>query len=374
MPIIDNIKRSLITLPGFHTNRKIVVIESDDWGSIRMPSKEVYHKLINLGIRVDNLEYNRYDSLASETDLHNLFEVLHSIKDKDGNPAIVTANTIVANPDFERIRESNFTKYYYEPFTETLKRYPEHFGAFELWKKGMSEHVFQPQFHGREHLNVTRWMYDLKQNRINTRIAFDLKMYDLSVDKQVSEDTYVESLFFENEDEIEFQKESIVSGLHLFEKIFGFRSKTFIAPCYIWSDKLNKTLFDNGIEAFQGNWIQLEPASHKNKRFIKHFHYLGQRNRLGQIYLTRNIPFEPCKEIEYDWVEEALNRIEIAFTWKKPAIICSHRVNYIGYLVSSNRAKNLILLKKLLTEIVKKWPDVEFMSSDMLVNFMKHQK
>lgn len=374
MAVKQNIYRNLLNIPGFKSSRKIVVIESDDWGSIRMPSIDVFNELIAKNIRVDKLEYNKFDSLASESDLHKLFEVLHSIKDKNGNSAILTANTIVANPDFEKIRESNFTRYYYEPFTETLKRYPEHSGAFALWKKGINEHVFQPQFHGREHLNVNRWMYDLRQNRINTKIAFDLKMYDLSVSKQVNEDTYVESLFFANEDEIEFQKESIVSGLNLFEKIFGFRSKTFIAPCYIWSNKLNKTLFDNGIEAFQGNWIQLEPAPHKNQRFIKHFHYLGQRNSLGQIYLTRNIPFEPCKEIDYNWVDEALKRIEIAFKWKKPAIICSHRVNYIGYLVPSNRDRNLILLRKLLIEIVRKWPDVEFMSSDMLVNFMKYQK
>lgn len=373
MTIKQSIYRNLANIPGFRTDRKIVVIESDDWGSIRMPSKHVYSTLLNNSYRVDELEYTKFDSLASETDLEKLFDVLNSTRDQYGNPAIITANTIVANPDFEKIRNNDFTEYYYEPFTETLKRYPEHSNSFSLWQKGIKEQVFKPQFHGREHLNVTRWMKDLRNNKKNIRFAFEMEMYDLSVSKQVSEDTYVESLFFENEKELDFQNESIISGLNLFENLFGFRSKTFIAPCYIWSNKLNKTLFDNGIEAFQGNWVQFEPAPQKNKRFIKHFHYLGQRNELGQVYLTRNVPFEPFKAIEYDWVADALNRIEIAFRWNKPAIVNTHRANYIGFVFPENRDKNLILLKKLLDGIVRKWPDVEFMSSDMLIDFIKQK-
>ena len=37
--------RNLSNLPGWRTKRKIVVIESDDWGSIRMPSKRAYEEL-----------------------------------------------------------------------------------------------------------------------------------------------------------------------------------------------------------------------------------------------------------------------------------------------------------------------------------------
>ena len=73
-----------------------------------MPSREVYNELLCKGIRVDNCVYNRYDSLTSEKDLIALFEILSSIKDKNGNPALLTANTIVANPDFDKIRESGF--------------------------------------------------------------------------------------------------------------------------------------------------------------------------------------------------------------------------------------------------------------------------
>ena len=76
-------------------------------------------------------------------------------------------------------------------------------------------------------------------------------------------------------------------------------------------------------------------------------------------------------------VEEAIKRnaarehmerkdIEIAFRWKKPAVISTHRVNYVGSIDPKNRQKGLGELKRLISLILKKWPDVEFMSSSQL--------
>jgi hypothetical protein len=107
--MINNLKstlsHTLLNLPGWHTSRKIVVIESDDWGSIRMPSREVYEKLLKKGIRVDNDPYNKFDSLASEQDLETLFDVLKKFNDKNDNHPVITANTVIANPDFNLIRQ-----------------------------------------------------------------------------------------------------------------------------------------------------------------------------------------------------------------------------------------------------------------------------
>jgi len=99
-------------------------------------------------------------------------------------------------------------------------------------------------------------------------------------------------------------------------------------------------------------------------------HYTGQKNDLGQTYLVRNCRFEPSADPKKDWVGSCLNEINTAFRWRKPAIIESHRVNFIGYINSENRDHNLKLFNQLLREIVRKWPDVEFMSSDELGGLM----
>lgn len=53
MSLKQNIAYNFFNIPGWRTKRHIVVIESDDWGSVRMPSLEVYNQFLKEGIRVD---------------------------------------------------------------------------------------------------------------------------------------------------------------------------------------------------------------------------------------------------------------------------------------------------------------------------------
>jgi hypothetical protein len=50
----------------------------------------------------------------------------------------------------------------------------------------------------------------------------------------------------------------------------------------------------------------------------------------------------------------------------KPAIIDTHRVNFMGSLSLKNRKKGLTILDELLKRILIKWPDVQFMDSESL--------
>jgi hypothetical protein len=370
MAIPRNLIRYISNIPGWHTQRKILVIESDDWGSIRMPSRHVYEQLLENGIRVDRFSFNRYDSLEGEKDITLLCEVLSSVRDKNGNPAIITTNTIVANPDFEKIKASDFQQYYYEPFTETLKRYPEHVRSFYVLKKGIEAGVLRPQFHGREHLNVARWLKALRNNTGKVRLALDFQLFDLSESLDITENSFMEALNFETIEELAFQRQSIIEGTQLFENIFGFRSKTFIAPCYTWSQKLNQTLLENGIEAFQGNWFQFEPLLGQRHKFKRILHYIGEKNKLGQIYMVRNASFEPSENPGSDYLDSVLSRIEQAFKCRKPAILGSHRLNYIGFIDPANSERNLDMLDRLLKKILIRWPDIEFLSSDKLADII----
>jgi len=287
--------------------------------------------------------------------------------DYNGNPPVITANTIVANPDFDRIRASRFTEYHYEPFVETLKRYPSHLRSFHFWQEGIQKGFFRPQFHGREHLNVNRWMRALRKNNGNARVAFDYRMFDLSESNRISEDSFMEAFNFESEAELDFQNESIIDGLRLFEQIFGYRSITFIAPCNIWSRNLNRTLISNGVKAIQGGWYQFEPNAGMDHKFKKIFHYTGQKNDLGLRFLIRNASFELSQFPNFNFIDDVLLRMKIAFRWGKPVIIGSHRLNFIGFIDQKNRERNLPIFQKLLQEIVREWPDIEFISSDNLV-------
>ena len=108
--------------------------------------------------------------------------------------------------------------------------------------------------------------------------------------------------------------------------------------------------------------------------YKKRFHYTGQKNALQQRYLIRNAFFEPSVNPNINYVKDCLSRIELAFKHKTPAIISSHRVNFIGSIFHENSSKNLKEFQSLLKSIVQKWPDVEFLSSDQLGDIISKNK
>ena len=365
MNLKQKITHNLLNILGWRTKRHLVVIESDDWGAIRMPSKEVYDKLLSKGYRVDLNKYEKYDSLATEKDLTELFNILCKYTDINGNHPLITTNCAVANPDFEKIKESDFQNYYYEPFTETLKRYQGCENSFELWQEGMKEGLFKPQFHAREHLNVSNWIHSL-QNDEDTKHVFDYGIMGLFPKGKENVGNKFQVALGDTEFPIQTQNEIIKEGLDLFEKIFNYKSKTFIAPCYTWNPGIEKTLYDNGVIGIQGLVYQKVPCGNSIR------HWMGSKNAYGQIYTIRNAFFEPTLSPNIDNVEDCLYRIECAFRWNKPAIISSHRINYIGAINEHNRDNNLKQLDGLLTKIQKKWGDVEFISSDKLVDIISN--
>lgn len=342
---------------GWKTNRKVVVIESDDWGSIRMPDKKTYSTLLKKGIKVDRCQYNKYDTLASNDDLSALYEVLRKHKDSKGNHPIITANTIVGNPDFDKIEHDNYLNYYYEPFTETLKRYPNR--DFKMWREGMREKLFYPQLHGREHLNIGRWMRIIQSRSKETMISFENRMFGISTSiSKENRRSYMAALDYEPGDE-HIAIRSIVEGYDLFNKIFKYKSDSFIGPNYYWDANIESQLSQKGIKYLQGGFSQNLPGGKKK------YHFLGEKNKYDQIYLVRNVIFEPASGTK-DWVGSSMKQIEQAFSLQKPAIICAHRVNFIGSIFEENRTENLAMLSDLLSKILQKWPDVEFMHSAQL--------
>ena len=359
-------RKELYNIPGWHTKRHLVVIESDDWGSIRMPSKCIYDEFMRRGIRVDRDPYCRYDSLATGADLENLFEVLNSVRDSLGNPAIITANTLTANPDFDKIRDVDFNQYFFEPFTETLSRRDGN-KTIILWKQGMSEHVFHPQFHGREHLNVKKWLRVLREGESITRTAFDLGTWGLTKYVDPSIDEYYMGAFNSGLDEdINDYRSILTDGLDMFQDIFGYRSESFIATTYEWSPKIEPFLKDSGVKYIQGAIKQKIPIDDDHTFRVVYNGYQGTRTKAGLIRLFRNCFFEPSTNPNRDFISDCLHRIELAFKWHKAANICAHRLNFIGSIDPSNTDRNLPLLKQLLSTIVLRWPDVEFISSDQL--------
>ena len=345
-------------LPGIHLKNKVIVFESDDWGSKRMPNSDVFETCLQNGYKVDQNIYTQYDCLESSEDLTALSEVLSSFKTKP----VFTLNMLMANPNFSEIQKNGYNNYYFEKISEDS----DYAIQLNKIKKGIESGVFSAQFHGREHINVHRWLNALKGGDKDVLFAFNQGMAGIFPKENVSNgNDMVVALENYNKTDLEEKVQITEEGLEIFEEIFEKKSDSAIACNYVWNDQIEQVYKKCDVKLIQSSRFQLLPKG-EYLGFNKKLAYTGKRNSLGQVYSVRNVQFEPTINQNKDWVTSALNEIELSFKLKKPAIMSTHRINFCGNLSIKNRDQSLAKLTLLLKEIEKKWPEVEFCSSDQL--------
>jgi hypothetical protein len=369
LKIKEKLAKNYINAIGWKTKHKYLVIESDDWGAIRMPSKKVYDKLLESNISVDKVSFDKNDSVESEEDLIALFKTLQKFKDKDGNSAVLTAYHVVANPNFEKIEESNKTGYHYETIIETYARNAHTQNVPELIKEGMNKGVYVPQFHGREHIHVKRYLEAINSESEKEQIAFRNKaIISAPSDKCLNpyKVSYFKGFAFDNIQEMKDIENIHRDGLRIFKSIFGIPSLTFVGQGSVWGDHILPMLHEEGVRLIPGQQLfPLETGENKiiNKKW-------GSKNYLGQVHWRRNCMFEPARNQDFDWVTKCLLEIEIAFRWGKPAVISAHRENFIGSIHKENRIQSLEKLEQLIAAVLIKFPTVKFISSAQLAEIM----
>lgn len=368
--MFTTVKRHFYNFIGSNLRDKVLVIESDDWGAIRTTQKKNYHTFKNRFTEVGTNPYLRFDTIAGTEDLECLIQTLSKFKDLAGNSPIVTLNTVVANPDFEKIKSDKYSNYHFETFTKTLERYYPNQRVFELWQQGISEGVFFPQFHGREHVNVPVWLDLLRSGNDELLDAFQLETWSTPKGKYPKTNVKLQAAldYVGNEPsthQIQFLKE----GLQIFEQIFGFQSDTWIPNNFIASSKLIQESKKYGIKGMQGMIYHVEPiGQNKNNRHKYSLRRFG-RDKFEMIHTIRNCTFEPSQsQAGMSEVKNCLAQIRNAFFWNKPAVISAHRLNFIGAIDPKNRERNLELLEVLLSEVLKEWPEVKFLNASQLVD------
>ena len=355
---------------GKRLKKKYLIIESDDWGLNRMPSKMAFDQLQASGFPVDTCAYNTYDALETKEDIAHLHEFSNSFKDVNGSPLQITANFIMVNPDFEGIRNSQYEQYQYHDVRQTYLKNQGGLETLEAIKKAYQLGTFLPQLHGREHLQVYHWLSALRQGDNETQLAFDAGVFGHpSTYAKKTGVHFLSAFHISNREELAFAGQSVQEAVSLFRDTFGFTSKTFIAPRYIWPVELEPYFKQGGIETLQGTLVQLRPEIGKSTfKLNKRINWMGKRNYNGLNYLTRNVFFEPTQNPDFPWEKDALRRIETAFFWGKPAIISMHRLNFMGGFSEENRIRSLERLGIVIAQVQKKYKNVVFSTSNKFYN------
>ncbi len=90
---------------------------------------------------------------------------------------------------------------------------------------------FGLNWHGREHLNISRWMRDLKAGIGEVHLAFELQMTGISKHITQSDRGSYQAAFDGGAEEVSYSHDTILQdAVSLFASSFDFKPLSFIAP------------------------------------------------------------------------------------------------------------------------------------------------
>jgi len=361
----NRLLRNAKNVVGWRTNRKIIVFAVDDYGNVRLHSKEARKQLDREGYPARN-RFDAFDTLETRGDLEMLYDTLQLVEDKNGRNAVFTPLAVPCNINFERLIDTGYRKYHYELLAETFGKLSAidpagYEGTWNLWQQGMEEGLIAPQFHGREHLNLKVFEEKLQARDHELLTYLKNRSFGALSDSGYRTISPMGAFEFWDYKENERLQRIIEDGLDQFENVFGYRATNFTPPVYNFHKVLHSTLKRNGIRFID---TALTVNEHQGKgKYKRKFNYTGKETAEGLQLIVRNVVFEPGEDRGINWPAYAMKQIEAAFRWNRPAVISSHRVNFCGHIDEKNRDKGINALSDLLKKITHRWPEVEFMSA-----------
>jgi hypothetical protein len=352
-----------------------IVFESDDWGQMRLfPNMELLEEGVRLIPSASRDFYQRNskhltDTLESPADMEELFAVLKKHRGGDGLPVVFTANYIIGSPDYTKIRDNNFRKF----FSQILPSVPI------LWKRGdilskaregIALGVWEPEYHGLVHMNPFKWIETLRNSETADRRLFELETY--AGTNGFNSQEYAPELSDEQ------QVALIDEGIKAFREVFGRLPVSVFASYETWQTRTETFLSQKGVSIIQGKNLQNLQSRPLLVKFAgKILNILGYKDAdkpwqldMGEknaktkvMYLLRNIEFEPSVE-EVDW-DNTFSAIMAAWSSGKPAIIAVHRFNFAS-VRPGDRDVSIRRLDDLLRKIKDQRPDVVFLTDQEL--------
>lgn len=293
----------------------VVVIESDDWGLQRTPCWDLVKQF---GQPTDWA----LEQTESQQDMETLSKTLGRYRDASGRPACFTANFIVSNPDYMATIGTRYADYIECPIDGS----PSMIGAY---REAMSARCFYPQYHGLRHLDIQPLLRDLRSGFGGARVLFENGCAaGLSLVKGSGWRYHSEYLDWSSGFADQARIDAIVNtGTEIFERTFGFRTASTIAPHYVLSRPAFQAWAAAGIKYVQGSNYQIFHGRGGAKKIRST--YLGQPGPNDLTLLGRNVKLEP-RAGRPEQPGGAIAEVRRLFAARVPVVIDTHRINYTG--------------------------------------------
>jgi len=317
---------------------KAVAFVSDDWGMYAWtPDMEAYKALEGCGFFTPVWSFG---TLETPRDMGRLFDVLLAHKGGDGRPVVFQPYYIGANPDYDAIEANGFTAYVDCALGFDIPprwQRGDFIGkALEGWNQG----IWQPEYHCRcHHFSGIRWVQKLKAGEKRARAAWEQVVYVCeTVSERLGEYEGMEPARL---------REFIEGGFEMFQRTFGYRPN--VALTSDWVEGSVKAMAGSGIKA-----VELVGGGEKE----------GVAGTGALSVPTRNAQFEPLGNADSEVVgclDDTLAAIEALWADNQPAMVSSHRTNYVS-LDSNTIDRNFALFEELLGRLLDAHPETVFLT------------
>ncbi len=326
---------------------RAVVLQSDDWGLCAWVPDERAHRALADGPAFRSRAGQRYgrSTLESAADVRALARVLEGVRGGDGLPAVLQANTIVANPDYDAAAApaalaAGALPLHAHPALPSRWARP---GLWEAVREAERAGVWWAELHGLHHLPMRAWRLALQRGEDDARHALAHASPICSAAQSGGE-------YDPAEPEAE-RAADLAAALAHFRALFGRAPDSCCPPDYRFDAWFESQLAAAGVGVLQGAperhgaaWPRLE-RWRAARRFPEHAH--------GLLRMPPRIAFEPLGDpapATRVGTSAAQRHAEAAWRAGRPAVISSHRLNY-AHLDAAWAAAGREALSALLTAL-----------------------
>ena len=337
---------------------KAVVLESDDWGLCAWsPDDQAYRVLADLPVfrRAAGRRYGG-STLESAVDLRRLADLLLEFRGGDGFPPVWQANTVMAAPDYQRLRAPAF-----ECNALPLIDYPQapsRWARPGLWGEVVAAReagVWWPELHGLHHLPETTWLRALREGADDARRAFEQQSPVCEAVAKGGE--------YDSAEPLEVRRRNLEGAVQRFRALFGRDPTSFCPPDYRWDEAVEAEAEKLEVITFQGRAERARGLLPRVRHFLGRYRFPDFEGR--RFFLAPRIAFEPGASDEEHaarlGVEAAHRRIRAAWARQQPAILSTHRANYVQ-LDPARGAAGLERLRELLARLAE--DEATFLTDD----------
>ncbi len=349
---------SLLPVVGFHFDRPLVLLQSDDWGRVGLRDHEGFEELRSAGVQLGDRPYDFY-TLETSEDVGALCALLRRHRDSGARPPCLEMNFVTANLDFDKAIAGGGLSF--QPIDLGLPKGWSRPNLLEAYRAGIEDGVLSAALHGTSHFCRPAVEQSLSQpERADLLHVFwragvpyiYWRMpwigYEYWDPANASHERFLD---------FDKQREFIGETVGSFARMFSALPISACAPGYRANDDTHRAWSQHGIRIAQNGPGALVPP---------------QIGRHDILHLTRTVEFEPAVDPAFS-LDACLAQAERCFGLGIPAIVSLHSINFHS-TVKDFRTQTLELLDQFLTVLESRHPDLLYLHDQDLYHLIQKGK